>query len=187
MSTPESRTTPPSAVEEPTQTLRDATPSGASSGSVKSPGRRLLRTYAIIIVVIVVVMVLAAYVITGGFHGNNTSRVSTLIASDTEDSIPGGQFDAVSFVTSSSAIVNGTVYNTFGITLYTMTPNQYLNYSKTLNPSGHEWTSGRIKNDTVYSIDVTVQPGDWDFVFSDPWETNATAIGFYTALTLTPN
>jgi hypothetical protein len=156
-----------------------------SQASKPPKGRRWL-LYEIIAVVVIVVAVVVAYSVTGDFgRSGDSSSTTVLVPGNTDDSIPAGQFDAISFVITSTSTVSGTLFNSFGIQFYTMSPTELFNLSRTDVVSGYEWTSGPIHNDTTYDVDVSVPPGHWYFVSLNPSLTVPTALGYYTALTLT--
>jgi hypothetical protein len=153
----------------------------------KSRVRRWL-VYEIIAVVIIMVVVAGVYVATDGFQFGSKSGTDVLVPIRTLDAIPAGQFDAVTFIISTSSVVNGTFVNTFGITLYTMNPTEFHEFVKNNTLSGgYQWTSGNISHNKIYGLDITLNPGPWDIVFDNPSLINATAIAFYSDLTLTPS
>lgn len=186
MSTPESEIQPTNHTPS-----TESAPGSASGGPPRGddsarPARRLIRIYVVVAVVIVVAMILVAYALTGGFAPSNSSKTDVLVPSRTVDVIPAGQFDAIALEISSTASINGSFFVTFALTIYTMTPTQFQSFIRTGKLDGYEWTSGPVHNDSVYTLGVSISPGAWDLVFDNPSLINATAIGFYTDLTLTP-
>lgn len=139
--------------------------------------------YLVVTAVVVVVIVVAGYALTGGFQSSHGGPL-VLAHAGTYYTIPGGQFDGITFIISATSIINGTFSTSWGIVLYEMNSTQFLSYSKTNILPSYEWTSGWIANATVYNLDLTVSPGSWALVFVNPSPVNTTAIGFYTDLTL---
>jgi hypothetical protein len=136
-------------------------------------------------VAIVAIVVIAAYLATGGFQNHHGGPL-VLVAEGAYYTIPGGQFNGITFLISATSVINGTFSNSYGIVLYEMNSTQFLSYARTNLIPGYEWTSGSIANNSVYNLDLTVPPGSWALVFANPSQVNPTAIGFYTALTLAP-
>jgi hypothetical protein len=160
---------------------------GGSTSTSRPPKSRIRRwwLYEVVAVILVVMLILLAYEVTGGFGGNSSSGPKTLIAEHTLDSIPAGQFDAVSFIISSNSNVSGSFFNTYSITLYRMTPTQFESFIKTTTlAAGYEWTSNPIPDDTVTNLALAIPPGSWDLIFNNPSPVNATAVAFYSSLTL---
>jgi hypothetical protein len=162
--------------------------SSVSSTPPKQTRVRRWLVYEVIAVVVIMVVVAGVYVGTGGFQFGSKSSTDVLVPIHTLDAIPAGQFDAVTFIISSTSVVNGTFVNTFGITLYTMNPTQFHEFVKnnTLT-GGYQWTSGNISHNKIYGLDLTLTPGPWDIVFDNPSLINATAVAFYSDLTLSPS
>jgi len=137
-------------------------------------------------------LVVAAYALTVVFHktGSSAPAVTILAAEGTYYSIPAFQFNGVAFQNSGTAVVNGTFAVTYGLILYTMSPMQFENLTKKGIVPGYDWTSGRIGNNSIYNLNLEVQPGAWVLVFANP-NTNQTTllttlVGFYSNLTLAP-
>ncbi|HYB79631.1 MAG TPA: hypothetical protein VEG66_07745 [Thermoplasmata archaeon] len=135
------------------------------------------------VVAIVVIVVVLAYVLTGGFQRSHNGPL-VLVPAGAYYTIPGGQFNGITFIIGATSVINGTFSNAFGIVLYEMNNTQFLSFAKTNILGGYEWTSGPIANNSVYDLDLTIPPGSWALVFVNPSPINPTAIGFYTDLTL---
>lgn len=153
-----------------------------------TPPRSRSRTYVAVAVTIVVVVIVLAYVLTGGFQRPSGSSTTVLVPADTVFSLPVDQFSGVSFIISTNATLNGTISESYGLQLYTMSPPQYQHLLTKGNLSGYEWTSGVLPNDTIYNIELTVPPGAWVLVFANPNNPQtllSTSVGFFTDLTLT--
>ncbi len=162
------------------------------SGPMVSP-RRHRPAWVLPVVVIAVVAGLAV----GGYvlvlsREASSSRVTVLVPAQTFYSLPGQQFNAISFVTSRAETLNGTITNTEGVTVYLMTPAQVVHLSTEGSVGTYSWSSGLLANLTVTSLSVPVPAGQWNVVFWNPLapsEANpsqtTTTIGFYTALILT--
>ena len=190
LGTQSSGTQPPSGVDSPSLgTSPVETPTALHARRPDPSGPRPL-VYAAIIVVVIVAVAGVAYVVTGGFHrnSNGTSEV-ILITNQTQWSIPIGQFNGIAFIAGHNSSVNGTLYESGGLQIYTMTPTQYARYIKTDVVPGYEWTSGRIANDSLYQLAISVSAGQWDVAFSDPFLNITyanTLVAFYTDVVLTP-
>ena len=137
---------------------------------------------AVVVVVVVVVSVLVVFDGLGKSSSGMNGRV--LVSNQTLDSIPAEQFDAIAITVSTNSSVTGTLYDTLGIAIYTMTPSELSSFSRTDVISGYVWTSGPIKGNSVYHLDVSLAPGAWYLVFNNPSTINTTAIAFYSDLTL---
>lgn len=148
--------------------------------------KRISPLVTILAVVVVIVIVGAAFVLTNGFHLKKASSAEDLIPQLTYYSLPGEQYNAVTFIISSNSVISGTFTNTLGIVVYVLNPHEMfdLNHNGTVVDSEYTWSSGTIANLTVYSLYVTVLPGQWNLVFYNPNLINATVLGFYTAVTL---
>jgi len=155
-------------------------PASTASSATRRRRRRLLLASAVAAVVVVVVL---AYALTGGFQSSHSSSL-VLVSAGTYYTIPVGQFNGITFIIGTTSVINGTFSNAFGIVLYEMNDAQFLSYGKTNILDGYEWTSGPIANNSVYNLDLTIQPGSWALLFVNPSPINVTAIGFYTDLTL---
>jgi len=138
-------------------------------------------------------VILAAYLLTGGFGLHGKSSPDVLVRKGTYYSLPGGQFNAVAFLTSSSDTILGTVWDTWGINIYLMTPTEVVDLAKKGVVTGYSWTSGHVANLTETDLSIVVEPGSWDLVFLNtdnpsinPIYTNVTIVGFYTDVTLSP-
>ena len=146
-------------------------------------------TYAVIIVVVVASLAGGVYFATGGFHrASGGSSGTILIANQTQWSIPITQFNGVAFITQDNGTVKGTLYESSGLEIYTMSPTQYASYVKTDVVPGYEYASGVIANDSVYVIGISVNVGQWYLVFSDPFSNITyanTLVAFYTNVVLT--
>lgn len=153
------------------------------------PSGPSLLIYAVVIILVVAVVAGAVYFSTGGFHRSSTGSTGTiLIANQTQWSIPITQFNGVAFITQDNGTVNGTLYESAGLEIYTMTPTQYAKYAKTDIVPGYEYTSGLIANDSLYEIGIDITVGQWYLVFSDPFSNITyanTLVAFYTNVVLT--
>ncbi len=131
-------------------------------------------------------LVVGVYALMLPLHHSTATNSEILEPQDTSYSIPAEQFNGIAFDISTTSVVNGTFYNTYGITLYTMTPAQFETFSKTGVVSGYNWTSGRIANNTITNLNIEVPPGAWELAFVNSNLLVATSIGFYSNLTLAP-
>lgn len=153
-----------------------------------SSSARTSRHLVIGVAVVIAVVLLAALLLTNGFHSTSGSKPVVLVPESTLYSLPGQQFSAVGFSTQKTATLSGTIANTQGINLYLMTPNEVTVLSKSGVVEGYTWSSGRIANLTTTSIDLSIQPGQWDIVFLNSAHVsllNQTEVTFYSDLTLT--
>jgi hypothetical protein len=170
----------------------EGNPPDRPAEALGSPRAVPTRTRTFVAVAIVLLVVAAGGIaVSYGYlhHSAPTSRI-VLVANGTSYSIPVGQYNAVSFIAPSNSTINGTIYETFGLTLYRMTPTQYEHLVITLNLSaGYEWTSGVLGNNTVYQFALSVPSGQWEIVFANPNGQQTlitTLVGFYTDLVLNP-
>ena len=145
--------------------------------------------YVVVAVVIVIGMLVAAYALSDGFHRPASGASNTVLVQEgTIDTVPVGQFDAINLaVPSGNSTVNGTIIDSYGLELFTMTPAQfqYLAVKGVFN--GFQWTSGVIANDTVTNVNLVFGPGSWVVVFYNPNPIPTaltTSVGFYTNLVL---
>jgi len=151
-------------------------------------------------VIAIAVAVVAVGAVTGGvlfasyLHPAASRGPVVLLPELSYYTLPGGQFNAVTFTTQGPAVVNGTFTNTEGITLYQMTPAQVLSLSKTGSIGSYEWSSGRISNLTITYLNLAVPEGAWSIIFLNADNpgvylhgayTNTTIVTFYTPLVLT--
>jgi len=143
----------------------------------------------IVAIVIAIALVGAAYALTDGFRLTKSNTNVVLVPRGSYYSLPGGQFNALAFGVTQSSVLTGTFTNTLGVTVYLMTPSEVVNLGKFGTVSGYAWSSGRIANLTVTSLNVPVQPGQWDVLFlntNPPDPLNTTVVGFYTDLVIGP-
>ncbi len=124
--------------------------------------------------------------LTNGFNPKRGNSAESLIPALSYYSLPGEQYNSITFIISTSCVVNGTFTNTLGIVVYVLTPPELaaLNHNGVVGQ--YAWSSGRIANLSVYRLDVTILPGQWALVFYNPNLINTTVVGFYTAVTLDP-
>lgn len=144
--------------------------------------------YTGIVVVILVVAVVLAYVLTGGFHSSNGSSGSSstvLIPRGTGYSYNIGQFNGINFVISSESRIQGELNSTHGVAIYILTPAEFEYLVKNLTVGQYVWTSGVVADQSIYHLNVTVQPGQWVLSFVNPNVSWPTGIGFYSDVTLT--
>jgi hypothetical protein len=170
-------------------------PEGTAASATGGKQRITSWKLATVSAVVVVALVLGAFAFTDGFGLGKKSDTTVLVPAGTTYSLPGQQYNAIAMNLQKTGMVSGTFANTLGITLYTMTPAELLELSRTGVVSGYSWTSGRIANLTVTHLSLTFQVGEWDLVFlnqdgptPDPFNLpsfNTTSVAFYTELTLT--
>lgn len=164
------------------------------SGSVpaesrpKSDRRRLLM-YAVTAVVVAVIVVVAGTLWIDSVRSKSSGSSTTLtvlVPKLTLYILPAGQFDASQFMTNETATVNGSIDQTGGINVYTMTPAQLFNLSRKGAVSGYEWEKSYVTNGTVYTIDLNFASGAWAVVFLNPSTNpnNSSSVGFLTGLYL---
>ncbi len=148
--------------------------------------RRSTLLYAVLAIVVVVIIIVGYYAAVGKIHAGNTGSSGTvLVPSQTVDSIPGGQFDAIELLATSNCTLNGTFYDVLEIYLYLMTPAELEHLARTLVVGGYEWTSGEVDNGTITHLNLAIPVGASDFVILNPELFNETYVGFYSNLILT--
>lgn len=144
------------------------------------------KIYTIAVAVIVVAVFLVFWVLMGGFQSNPASSTVVLVPAGTYYTVAANQLNEIGIVVNTAATINGTIAETYGLGIYLMTPTQLAEFVKTLQISGYVWTSGNLTNNTIYRLNLAIQPGSWDLVFVNP-NSNiyiTTSYGFYTDLTL---
>ena len=134
-------------------------------------------------VVVAVALGSGVYFLTTFHHGSSGSGKLVLEKEGSYYTMPVGQFNGITFIVNESSIINGTFFNTYGVDLFQMTPTQYLEFTRTTHLSGYEWNVN-VTAETIYNLDLTVQPGAWVIAFVNPSPTQTTLVGFYTDLTL---
>jgi hypothetical protein len=135
-------------------------------------------------VVVATVIVGAAFVLTNGFHPSKVSTSEDLVPALAYYSLPGQQYNSITFIVGSNSVINGTFTNTIGIAVYILSPTELAALNHNGVVSGYTWSSGTIANLTVYHLGASVVPGQWSLVFYNPNLVNTTVVGFYTAVTL---
>ena len=182
-----------SAVALPDAPSAEPAPNGpVPSPSGGAPARRQVPMYTVVLAAVLIVLVVfaGAYVWTGGFHRTTSpsgSLGTVLLPSGSSYSIVNGQFSDVAFRINSTSVVQGQLNSSEGVLVDVMTPAEFEHMAITLNVSGYQWTSGAVADRTVYSLDVTVAPGQWFLAFLDPNASFPTGVSFYSDLTLTPS
>lgn len=181
-------------------TIGFSSPSPAKPGGAADPrpasfvaeGRRQTKLLAAVTIVVVVAAVLAAFAITAQHHTQAASSgPPAVVGKEIYRTIPGGQYDAVDFVSPTAAVLNGTVEDTWGNSVfYTMTPGDLENLSIKGVVSGFAWTSGAVSNHTTLNLNVTIKAGAWDLVVLNPqgpgvFGGNQTVIWFESGVYLT--
>jgi len=166
-------------------------PSASSrpTSSSSAQPRRFPLVLTVGIVVVAIALVGASFALTNGFHSRATSGSTVKVVSQwTYDSIPGAQYDAVSFIAHSNSVLNGSFTNSMGIIVYVMTPTQFESLTRSGVVSGYNWSSGRIPQLTLYDLNVRVAAGPWDLVFLNPDTNplNSTVVDFWTAVAEIP-
>lgn len=181
---------PASSAETPSLPPEGALSAPPRDASAPPPsGPRRVPLYLVITLAVVIVVVVAgtvAFEMTHRTGGGSSPPPIVLVVKDSLYILPAGQFAASEFTISRNATVNGTIDQTGGINLYTMTPAQVFGLSKSGSLSGYEWTTSLVRNGTVYNIDLTFGPGAWDVVFLDPSTnpSNSSSVGFLSGLYL---
>ncbi len=159
-------------------------PASAVTRGISGPSRTR-RTLAIAVpcLVVVIAVIAAGYWLTDGFHLSG-ERTTVLVPEDSYYSLPGEQYNAVTFVVHSDYVIQGTFSNTLGIAVYILDLPQMtaLNHNGTVG--SYVWSSGTIANLSVDTLDISGGAGEWNLVFQNPNVLNATIVGFYTAVTL---
>ena len=147
------------------------------------------RTYLWVgVAVIVIAMLVVTYVLTGGFHLSSSSSGSggkVLIPRGTSYSMIVGQFNGINFVIGSESQISGEMNSSRGIQVYIMTPAEFEYMVTNLVIGQYVWTSGVVADQTIYDIDISVQPGQWVLSFVNPSAVTPTGVTFYSDVTLT--
>jgi hypothetical protein len=170
--------------------VKEWNPPDGSAPAPTEPTPKPRRTaYVVIAVVIVAVMLVAAYGLTGGFKRSSSGpSESVLVPEGADYSLPVAQFNGVTItIPSGNATVNGTIADSYGLQIFTMTPAQFEYLSIKGDFGGYEWTSGVLANATIYNINLVFGPGQWVVVFYNPNPVHTfltTSVGFYTNLVL---
>lgn len=171
-----------------TTTVGAADPRPLSFGA---QGRRRTKLFAVAVVAIVVVAVLGGYVLsTTKSTGQTSSGPPSIVPVAIYKTIPGLQFDAVGFVAQSASVINGTVEDTWGSSIfYLMTPTDLVDLAKYGVVSGYNWTLGPNANHTTQHLNIPIQSGSWDIVFLNPatpgqFGGNVTVLFFVTGIVL---
>jgi len=162
--------------------------SGSKPSTTSTRGRppMRMRVYLGIGVAIVVVMVVVGYLLVAMPHSSSPSGSNgyVLVPYGTGYSMSSGQYNAVNFVVNTTSSIHGLINSSRGIQLYIMTPAEYGHLVTTLNVSGYVWTSGIVADQTIYSADIPVAPGQWVLAFVNPFPNTPTGVGFYSNLVL---
>jgi len=154
-------------------------------------GRRRKWLTATAVAVVIAIVLAAALVVRDDHSSQGSSGPTVVVAHQIYRTIPGGQYDAVDFVSPTVSLLNGTIEETWGNSVfYTMTPSDLLNLSIKGVVDGYAWTSGPVANHTTLHLNVTVAAGPWDLVFMNPQKYgvfggNQTVIWFMTGVYLT--
>ena len=133
--------------------------------------------------VVAVALGSGVYFLTTFHHISSGSGKLVLEKEGSYYTMPVGQFNGITFIVNESSVINGTFFNTYGVDLFQMTPAQYLEFTRTTHLSGYEWNVN-VTAETIYNLNLTVQPGAWVIAFVNPSPTQTTLVGFYTDLTL---
>lgn len=141
------------------------------------------------VLAVVLIVVIAGSVVILDIHPKSSAtspNLTVLVPKDTLYIIPYEQFDSSVFTINGTATVNGTIDQTGGINVYTMTPEQVFDLARSGTVSGYEWMTSLVTNGTVYAIDLTFGPGTWNVVFFNPNTNpnNSSSVGFLTGLYL---
>lgn len=168
-----------------------APPSGPQASSTRPSTRRQIRltSIAVVAVLVVLIIVVAAYVFTGGFHPAKSSSSPegiVLLPDGASYSITLGQFSGIAFHINSTSTVQGKLNSSNGVIIDLMTPAEFTHLSLYANVSGYEWSSGAVADQSIYTLDVSVPPGQWNLAFLDANVSFPTGVSFYSDLTLTP-
>jgi hypothetical protein len=164
-----------------------------STGGVPSGKPTTLRGTPVYIgvgVAIVVVMVVLAYLLTGGFHaaskGSSGSNGTVLIPRGTGYSYVIGQFNGIVFSITSESRIQGELNSSRGIAIYIFTTAEFQYLVRNLTVGQYVWASGVVADQTIYDLNVLVQPGQWVLSFVNPNVSWPTGVGFYSDVVLTP-
>ncbi len=157
-----------------------------SSSTGGGPGKGRTRTYLAVGLAFILVMVLVAYAVIGEVRpaGSSGSSGTVLIPNGTGYSLVIGAFNGVNFVVSQESRITGTFNSSHGVQVYVLTPAEFQSLVKSGNVSEYVWTSGVVADQTVYQLDVTVQPGQWVLAFVNPNVSWPTGVGFYSDVVL---
>jgi hypothetical protein len=169
---------------EPSASQTNPAEPASNSWVGRRSGRGRKWPYVVVVIAVAVLVAGGVYLALGVHHVTGQTGVTILAHSGTYYSLPVGQFNGVTFIINTTAEINGTFVNTYGVTLYTMTPAQFLVLVRTSVVSGYEWTSGRIPDNAIDMLNLTIQPGSWVLVFLNPNTIQTTLVGFYSDLTL---
>lgn len=160
-------------------------PPGTETGPTPNPSRQRAVRAAALTAVVVVVIVLV-YALSGGFHPGSKSRSVVLVPQDDYYSLPGEQYNAISFIVQGTSVITGTFTNTLGVVVYVLDPSELAAFNHNGTVGAYEWSSGEIANLSVYQLDTQVPAGQWSLTFVNPNVLNTTVVGFYTAVVLAP-
>jgi len=153
----------------------------------EKPPRPRTKVYVVVGVAIVVAMIVFAYVLTDGFRsssGSSGSDGKVLVPRGTSYSMIIGQYNGINFVISSASHILGEVNSSRGVQLYILTPDEFHYLVKNLTVGQYVWTSGVVANQTIYDMDISVQPGQWVLSFVNPSLSFPTGVTFYSDVTL---
>ena len=134
-----------------------------------------------------VVLIVTVGVVVAVKRPPSSPSAEILLPAGTLTSISNQQFAAVTFVSSSAGILNGTYSTESTIVFYLLTPQEYLILLTKNNLTGYSWTYQTPGIVPIAYLALDFQPGSWDFVMENQNATTASAVGWLTALTLTPN
>jgi hypothetical protein len=145
---------------------------GPEIAPTQPTARRNRILYAAIAVVVVVVLVVAAFAV---FHPKSASPSGSqiLIPASELTSLPIGQLAAVDFTVHTPSVLNGTYSTEFATTFWILT--------------GYEWTNATRGYVTLAQLEVDVPAGGWVFAMINENQTQASDVGWITALTVSPN
>jgi hypothetical protein len=147
-------------------------------------GRRTLYAIAAVVVVVIVLVVAVALL-----HAkpSSASGPDVLIPALSLTSLTAGQLAAVNFIVNTPSVLNGTFSTEFATTFYLLTPDEYSTYLLHSNLPGYEWTNVTHGFVSYAHLYVEVPPGQWVFTMINTNETQASGVGWITALTLGPS
>lgn len=129
---------------------------GFSQSTVRTSGAG---RHLVIALVVVVAVVLVSYALIADLRPGGGPRTTIVAKAGTVYSLSVGQFNAVTFLMRSSAVVNGTFGDVWPIILYLVNTSQFQTLVRTLNITGFEWTSGMLPGGISHNLDLTASSG----------------------------
>jgi hypothetical protein len=116
-----------------------------------------------------------------------SSGSEVLIPALTLTSLPIGQLAAVNFIVDTPSVLNGTYSTEFATAFYILTPDEYSTYLLHAVLTGYEWTYATEGYVDEALFEISVPAGQWVFMMENTNATQASDVGWITALTVSPS